>query len=285
MVRNVATPAARATGTPRLPSLAQLSWARTRIELKLFFRNTDQVFFTFLLPVLFLVLFSSVFSGKIDAGPGRTIEFPTYFLPGIIASGVMSTTFANLAISISIERNEGLLKRLAGTPLPRAAFFTGRLAMAVVVTVVQTTIMLVIGIAAYGVDTPPTAERWGVFVVVLVLAAAVGAVLGIAYTRLIRNARSAAAVVQPPFLVLQFISGVFFRYSDVPDWLQAVAAVFPLRWMAEGFRYAFLPDWFGQFEYGDTWGWKLPVSILCGWLVAGFVLALRFFRWDRQSDR
>ena len=107
---------------------------------------------------------------------------------------------------------------------------------------------------------------------------------GIAYTRLVPNANAAPAVVQPPFLVLQFISGVFVRYNEVPGWLRTVASVFPLRWMSEGLRYAFLPDEFGKFEYGDSWGWQWPLAVLSAWLVVGFLLALVFFRWDREGS-
>ncbi len=269
----------------RLPGTVRLGLARTVIEVKQFTRIPAQVFFTFTLPVLFLVIFASVFRGDIDGPPGRSISFVQYFLPGIIASGVVSATFAALAMSISVERGEGLLKRLAGTPLPKASYIFGKLGLAVVVTVVQTAIMLALGVIAFGASFPDGPARWGVFVTVLVLAAAVGSVLGIAYTRVIRNASAAPAIVQPPFLVLQFISGIFFRWNELPGWLQAVATVFPMRWMAEGFRYAFLPDWFGEAEYGAGWGWERPVLVLAGWLVLGVVLALRFFRWDRNTDR
>jgi ABC-2 type transport system permease protein len=123
------------------------------------------------------------------------------------------------------------------------------------------------------------------FVYVLVVSAALGSALGIAMTRLVPNAKAAAPIVQAPFLVLQFISGVFFMWQNIPFWLQAIATIFPLRWMAQGFRYAFLPDWFGEAEYGASWGWQLPVAVLAGWLVLSFVLALVFFRWDRGADR
>ena len=264
--------------------LLRLSFARFVIEVKVFTRIPAQVFFSFLLPVLFLIVFGAVFSGGIEAGDGREVDFIQYFLPGIIASGVMSTTFANLAMAISVEQHEGLLKRLAGTPLPKAAYLAGKVAAAVALTVAQTALMLAVGVIAFGVDLPDGLARWGVFLLVLFFAAAVGAALGVAYTRLIRKAGSAPAIVQPPFLVLQFISGVFFRWQDLPPWLQGVASVFPLRWMAEGFRYAFLPDWFGQAEYGSGWGWERPLAILALWMVAAFVLAMAFFRWDRQRD-
>jgi ABC-2 type transport system permease protein len=259
-----------------------LSWSV--IELKLFFRVPAQVFFTFTLPILFLFIFAAIFSGDVDAGPGRSVSFVQYFLPGIIASGVMSATFANLAMSIAVQQHEGLLKRLAGTPFPRNAYFIGKCGEAVVVTVIQTALMLAIAVLVYGAHLPDGLARWATFVVVLIVAAATGATLGIAYTRLIPNASAAPAVVQPPFLILQFISGVFVRYNQVPAWLRDIASLFPLRWMSEGFRYAFLPDWFGQFEYGDSWGWQWPIAVLSGWLLLAFALAIVFFRWDREAS-
>ncbi|MGE5596572.1 MAG: ABC transporter permease [Hyphomicrobiales bacterium] len=270
------------SAAPHFPPLLRLSWNRLVVETKIFFRSPEQVFFTFSLPVLLLLLFGAVFSGDIDVDETHSIDFTTYFLPGIIAMGVMSTTFVNLAMSLSVEQKDGLLKRLAGTPLPRSAFFIGRIGSALLVTAIQTALMLAVGRLAFDVGLPATGERWAVFLVLLVLASGVGAVSGIAYTRIIRDARTAAAIVQPPFLVLQFISGVFFRYADVPGWLQAIASVFPLRWIAQGFRYAFLPDRMGEVEYSSTWGWQWPLGITALWLVVSFVLALRFFRWDRQ---
>ncbi len=269
----------------KMPSLLSLSWGRTLIEIKMFWRIPEQVFFTFALPVLFLILFSTVFSGDIEIDKTHKIAFARYFIPGIISSGVVGTTFANLAMSISVAQHEGLLKRLAGTPLPRAAYFAGKLGMCVVLTAGQTAIMLAIGILAFGAKLPVSAERWGVFVGILILAAAVGAALGIAYTRIIRDGKAAAAMVQPPFLILQFISGVYFRYADIPTWLQTVAKFFPLYWIALGFRYAFLPDWLGQSEYGAAdWGWTRPTIVLSIWLVVAFVACLKFFKWDRGQD-
>jgi ABC-2 type transport system permease protein len=269
----------------RLPSLARLGWGRTVVELKQFWRNPAQVFFTFLLPVLFLVIFSSVFGNQEVSGPPgeAPLNFKNYFIPGIIAAGVMSTTFANLATSISMEQSIGMLKRLSGTPLPREAYFIGKVGMVVTVTAAQTAIMLGLGFAFFGVELPLDATHWAVFMWVFVLGTASCSVLGIAYTRLIPNGNAASAIVQPPYLVLQFISGVFFRYAEIPGWMQAVGAVFPLKWMAQGMRYAFTPGWLGKEEYGN---WDLPrVAIVLGaWTVAGFVLAILLFRWNRGSE-
>jgi ABC-2 type transport system permease protein len=267
-----------------LPPALRLGWSRAVIDIKQFVRIPEQVFFTFALPVMFLVLFSSVFSGDIVDDPGRELPFIQYFLPGIIALGVASSTFANLAMSISVEQHEGLLKRLAGTPLPKRAFFIGRVTSSVLITATQTALLLAIGFLLFDVQAPDGPGRWLMFAYTLLVAAALGSALGIAMTRLVPNAKAAAPIVQAPFLILQFISGVFFQWESLPGWLQAVATVFPLRWMAQGFRWAFLPDWFGETEYGSSWGWEMPALMLAGWLVISFVLALVFFRWDRTPD-
>lgn len=269
----------------RRPSLVSLSLGRFVIEMKLFLREPEQVFFTFSLPVMFLVLFSAIFSGEIDPGPGgQNVSFAQYFLPGMIASGVMATTFTNIAMTAAIDQHQGLLKLLSGTPLPRSAYLIGKVLGAAALTIAQTALMLAIGLAAYDVSLPSGLERWAAFLVVLVVSAAIGCLLGLAYTRLIRTAQSAGATVQLPFLLLQFISGVYIQYEAIPSGLKAVASVFPLRWLAQGLRYAFLPDWIGEREYGSTWGWEWPIGVLLLWLVVSFVLASMFFRWNRQRD-
>jgi ABC-2 type transport system permease protein len=243
------------TPAPALPSFMSYARSRTRVELQTFMRNPQQMFFTFSLPVMLLILFSAVFGNENLGGPvdKTQVKFAQYFLPGIIASGIMSTTFLNVASAVSLSQHEGLLKRLSGTPLPRSAYFTGKLVAAAVITVIQTALMLGVGILAYDSKLPADAGRWAAFGVMLLAGAGTGCLLGLAYTRLI-------------------------------PWLQAAASIFPLRWIAEGLRYAFLPDWFGESEYGTaTWGWQWPTIVLLGWLVLAFILARMFFKWDRTQ--
>jgi len=268
-----------------LARTARLGWLRVLAELRAFFRTPELVFFTFLLPVLFVVIFSTVFSGDIQGPPGaKPVPFSQYFVAGMIAAGIMSTTFTSLATTISIEQRDGLLKRLAGTPLPRASYFIGKLGVALVTSVIQAAIILAIGIAAFGMEAPASFEKWIVFAWVFVLGVASCSLLGIAYTRLIRDASSAAAVIQPPYLTLQFISGVFFKFGEVPGWLQAIASLFPLRWMAQGFRYVFLPDWVAADDYGGHWHLDWVALVLVAWLLGSAVLSMLFFRWNVQAE-
>lgn len=263
---------------------ARLSFERVKIELKTFFRSPDQVFFTFLLPVLFVVIFSTIFSGEIEGPPGsERVEFAQYFVPGMIATGIVSATFANLAMVIPIEQQEGLLRRLSGTPLPRSAYFAGKIGLALTVAFLDVVLILGIGLLFYGVELPTDPLKWLVFGAVFVLGVASCSLLGIAYTRLIRSGVSASAIVQPPYLVLQFISGVFLQYSEVPSGLKMVASIFPLKWMVQGLRYVFLPEWVARDDYGGGWNVDQVLLVLAGWFVLSFVLARYFFRWNREQ--
>ena len=247
-------PATR-TFRPNAPSRhIRLASERTRIELLTFFRTPEQVFFTFLLPVLFVIIFSTIFSGEIDGPPGaETVQFSQYFVPGMIATGIVSATFASLAMTVSLEQSEGMLRRLSGTPLPKSAYFAGKVGLALTTSALEVVLILGIGVIAYGVDLPTDPLKWLVFGAVFFLGVASCSLLGIAYTRLIKVGSSAPAIVQPPYLILQFISGVFLQYNQVPSFLKAVASIFPLKWMVQGYRYVFLPEWVAQDDYGGGW--------------------------------
>ncbi len=263
----------------RLPSTATLALARTGVELKQFFRERDHVIFTFAFPLILLFIFGSVFSD--DIAPG--VSFTQYFAAGMIASGVMLSSFQSLAISLAIERDDGTLKRLQGTPLPPAAFFLGKIGLVLITSLVQAALLLSIGALAFSLNLPTSPSLWARFAWVFVLGTAAGTVLGIAYSSLARSSKSAPAVVSPVVIVLQFISGVFFVFTDLPTWMQAIGSVFPLKWLAQGMRSVFLPSSFGKLEAAGSWQLGLTALILAAWTVAGLVLCMRTFRWQRAD--
>jgi len=281
-----ATPGrAPAPSTPaapgRLPSLLSTSLARTRMELRSTLRQRDAVIFNLAFPVIFLFIFGSVFGD--DVAPG--ISFTQYFTAGMAASGILLVSFQSLAISIAVERDDGTLKRLEGTPMPRAAYFLGKVGLVVVTGGAQLAVLLAAARLAFDVPLPDTAQRWWTLAWVAVLGAAAGTLLGIAYSSIPSSGSSASAVVAPVVLVLQFISGVFFVYSQLPGWMQDVAAVFPLKWLAQGFRAALLPDSMAAAEVGGGWELGTTALVLVAWTVVGLVLCRTTFRWRRRSDR
>lgn len=266
---------------PRMPGLARVGGSRAVVELKGFFRNRQSLVFTFSLPVLLLLLFGTIFKGTV----GTTgVPLKQVFTAGIVASGVMSVSFSSLAISIAIERDDGTLRRLAATPMPKAAYFVGKLAMVLVGGVCEVAVLLGVGVAFFGLSLPDSPTRWATLVWVFVLGIVSCSLLGIAYSRLAPNGKSAPAVVQPPYLALQFISGVYFLYSDLPKVLQTVAAFFPLKWMAQGLRSALLPDRFATTEVTHHWERGHVALVLGVWCVVGFALSAATFRWRTRRD-
>lgn len=259
-----------------IPGLLVAARQRSAVELKSFFRNTQSMVFTLMLPVLLLVVFGTIFSGTIE---GTNTDFKQYFVAGIIAAGVMSTAFTGLAINVALEREMGLIRRLASSPMPKGAYFLGKVVLVAVTSVLETIILVAIGAGFFGLSIPTDPNHWAVFAGVLVLGTAACSLCGLAYTALIPSAASASAVVTPPFLVLQFISGVFFPFNELPGWMQSVASIFPLKWMTQGFRYVFLPDEFQVVESGGTWDLTSVALMLGLWIFVGGALTMMTFRW------
>ena len=208
-----------ALGSP-LSRLVRIGVARGHVELLQFSRERDSMVFIFGFPIILLLIFGSVFDDEIAPG----VSFRQYFTAGMIASGLMITSFQSLAIQIAIERDDGTLHRLAGTPMPKGAFFLGKIILVVATATVQTMLLLTMGALFFGLDLPTDPERWVTFAWLSLLGAATFTLLGIAASGVPRSGRSASAVISPIVIVGQFISGVFFVYNDLPPWMQQIAA-------------------------------------------------------------
>jgi len=265
--------------TSRQPSALRVGLKRGSVELRQFMRERDAVVFGLLFPVGLMVLFASIFSGEIE---NTGVDVRQVFVAGMIAAGIMSTSFQSLAISIAIERDDGTLKRLAGTPMPRASYFIGKVVL--VTGIVETALLLGIGTVFFGLDLPSSAQRWIIFGWVFALSLIACALLGIAMASVPRSGRAAAAVVTPPFILLQFISGVFIPFTELPTGLQQLASAFPLKWMCQGLRSVFLPDSFVGQEPAGSWEHGTIALMLLAWCMGGLVLCLRTFRWKGRRD-
>lgn len=262
-------------------------WAITRdrvaIELKEFMRTREQMIFIFFFPMIFLVLFGMIFGTDDLYGTG--VSFGQYFLAGMIATGILNTGFQSLAISIALDRDEDVLKRMHATPLPASSYFAGMIIRVVLVSLVQIAILIAMGVVLYDVDLPTTASAWWTFTWVFLLGTGASTALGIAVSSLLRTGRAASAILTPVVLVLQFTSGVFVVFTQLPSWMQTFAEVFPLKWLAQGMRSVFLPEHFAAVEASGSWQHGASAIILGLWLVVALVVAVRTFRWLRVEDR
>ncbi|WP_225733619.1 ABC transporter permease [Pseudoclavibacter sp. CFCC 13611] len=264
---------------PHRPSLAALALARIGVELRSYRRQPDTVFFTFLFPVMMLCIFATAFS-NLSFGPDDLgLTAAGYYLPAMLASGVLLSGFQNLGSDLAVERYDGTRRRLALTPLPVAAYLLGKLGLVLITALVQAVLLIAVARFAFDVPLPDSWSAWTTLIWVFLLGLGTSVVLGFLVSYLPRSAKSATAVILPPVLILQFVSGVYLQFSQLPEWLQNVASVFPLKWIAQGFRAALLPDQFAVLERGEAWHLGLVATVLAVWFVSGLVVTLLTFRW------
>jgi ABC-2 type transport system permease protein len=264
-------------------SALTLGLDRTGLELKMYSREKEAVFFSFLFPILLLSLFSTIFSSQFeDSVASGGMSAGQFFLPGMLSAGILLTSFQTMALSVATERDDGSLKRLRATPMPPVAYFLGKVGLVGVTSVLQTVLLLAVAALAFGVDLPTEPDRWAVFAVVFTLGIFCGTVLGIAYSSL-ASSRSIGAVVIGPMIVLQFVSGVYIAFDDVPPWLQQVAALFPLKWIAQGMRSVFFPAEMASAEMAGRWETGRTCLVLLAWGIGGLVLCVTTFRWFKRG--
>lgn len=262
----------------------KLGLSRIRYEVITYFRQGDAVFFSFLFPLVMLTIFSVAFSEQKYGPESAPVSAAAFYLPGMLAAGLLLSGLQNLAIDIAGEKGDGTLKRFAGTPLPVLSYFIGKIGQVFATGILQAAMLLLVARVVFQVELPTDPEKWATFAWVFLLGVSTSAILGIALSGLPRTGKSATAVIIPIALVLQFISGVYLGFSQLPGWLQNVASIFPLKWMAQGMRSVFLPENFASLEQGGTWDLSGVLVVTAIWLVVGLALTRMTFRWIRKDS-
>jgi ABC-2 type transport system permease protein len=244
-----------------------------RYDMLAFLRNRQSRFFTLALPVLFLVIFASVFGGRnrsVLVAGGR-IQTSVYYVPGIVALGIIAAAFVNLVISVTAQREAGVLKRRRATPVPAAAIIAGRALTAVVVALGIAAVLLGIGWVGYDAHVP--AHTAPALIVTIVVGALSFCCLGFALASVIRDEDAAQPITQAVMLPLYFISGIFVAITALPNWLVDIARLFPVRHLASALLVAYNPHTTGAgFAAGD-------LLVVAAWGAAGLAVALRRFSW------
>jgi ABC-2 type transport system permease protein len=246
-------------------TLSQVSYVN-----KAFWRNPSRAFFTFAFPLMFLIIFTALLGNSTVHLGHQTITTSTYYVSAMAAFGLITACYSNIAMTMTFQRESGILKRVHGTPLPGAAFLGARVIHALLVGVLLVVITAGFGAAFYDVTVPSglTLVR---FLVMLVVGAMAFCALGLAVSGFVPNADAAPAVVNASILPLLFLSGIFVPFGNsTPDWIVWIARIFPVRHFAAGMQAGFL---------GTTFHWS-DVLVVALWGVAGLLVAMRWFRWE-----
>ena len=243
-----------------------IAYRQWRLERRMFWRNPTAAFFSFVLPLLFLFLFGAIFSGDQE-----TLDV---IVPGILGLSVMSTTFNALAMNITFLREEGVLKRIHGTPMPPVSYLAGVAANAVSNAGFQLVIVVLAGRLFFGIGWP---KDWLELAVFAVVGVATLAALGVAFSHVIPNFDAAPAYTNIVFLPVIFISGVFYDVDTAPQFLTDIARVLPLTHVIDGFSAAMVTGASLSDHAGD-------LAVVAAWGVVGAVFAVRGFSWESRRS-
>ena len=252
----------------------RLALRQVRYENAIFWRNAIAAFFTVAMPLLFLVIFNMLFGGGQLPAQGGAISLATFYVPGIIGMAVIGACFTNIAMGVAIARDNGLLKRFRGTPLPSASLLWGKVLHSTMLALGLVAVVVAAGALFYDVAIP--GQTLAALIVALALGSATFCALGVAMTVAIPNADAAPAIVNAVVLPLMFVSDLFIPMHNAPEWLNVLASAFPVRHFAQALHTAFNPH-----ETGLGFAWQ-HLAALAAWLALGVVVATCWFRWESR---
>jgi ABC-2 type transport system permease protein len=243
---------------------------QVRWEQKSYWRNPAAAAFTFAFPLVFLVIFTALNGNDTVDLPGGQVKFAQYYVPAIIAFGLNSACYTNLAFTICIRREGGLLKRARGTPLSPVVYMCGIVGNVIVVALILTSLIVALGVIAYGVTFP---GRYFALLIAIVVGAFCFSALGIAVSTIVPNEDAAPAIINFILFPLLFISGTFGPVSSSSA-LGRIAVVFPVRHLIQAMVHVFDPF------AGGTGIVATHTLIMIGWGLAALIFSLRRFRWE-----
>jgi ABC-2 type transport system permease protein len=249
-----------------MPDAVTLAWRQYRLERRLFWRNPSAAFFNFLLPLLFLAFFGAIFHGNQHE--------LNVIVPGIAGMAVMSTTFTALAYNMTFLREQGVLKRIRGTPMPSISYLLGIAGNSITNAAIQIAIITVAGRVLFGTGWP---RDWGELILFVAVGVLCFASLGVAFSHAIPNFESTAAYVNAVFLPVIFVSGVFYDAARAPGFLKGIAQALPLKHLIDGLS--------GAMVKGTSVATNVAaLGVIAVWTVLGVALAVRGFSWEQRRS-
>jgi ABC-2 type transport system permease protein len=254
-----------------------LTWQQVRYQNRLFWRTPVAAFFTIAFPLMFLLLFSVLFGTEEFEITGRGMfSVAQFYAPALAVFAAASATYTNIGVGTAIARDEGVLKRFRGTPLPPWTYMAGRIGSGVWIAFIATVVMMTVGVVAFNVNLE--LSKLSAALVTFVVGAACFAALGLALAAASPTGDSAPAVANATILPLAFVSDVFIAMDNPPDWLTAVGNFFPLKHFVRAFQDAFHP-------LVESPGFEFDhLAVIAVWGVVGTLLALKFFTWEPRES-
>ena len=252
------------------PGNLSMIWQQIRYQNKIFWRTPISAFFTLVFPLMFLILFTTIFGN--EEIPDLGVRTAQFFAPGLAAFAAVSASYTNLAIGTAIARDNGILKRVRGTPLPPWIYIAGRIGSAVWIAAIAVVLMMTVGVVFYGVQVP--LDGLPASISAFIVGVSAFAALGMLVAALSPNGDSTPAITNATLLPIAFISDIFIPITDPPRWMELLGDFFPLKPFADAFRDPFNPT---LTDVPFPWG---SLAYMTVWGIVAVIIAVRFFRWE-----
>jgi len=257
-------------------STSQQIWTWFQHHNRTIWRTPIATFFTIALPLVMMVVLSSFIDGSVQyRSDGSSVTFQDYYVPAMAAFAAASATYTNLCVSAALQREQGILKRVRGTPLATWKFFVSSIMSAIWLAFIGAVLLFVVGIALFDVSLDFSQLGW--LAVFFAVGVSAFAVLGMAVSNLASTGQAGSAIANATILPLSFISGLFIPAGEIPVAIEIIGDIFPLKAFGEGMRGAFDPG----LSSGNLWNLLLLVI----WGLAGLFFMLRYFQWVPKAER
>jgi len=251
-------------------------FGQIRYQTTLVVRNRLLAFFSIALPLLLFFMFQIVIHDTIVIG-SRVYTVPQFFGPSLASYGAVTGTYGYLAVSTAATRQEGVLKRLRGTPLPASTYIAGRVGSALVIAGVTSAVLLAITVLFYDLHIALAAVP--AIVVTFVVGACAFGALGLAVAAASPNGDAAVAIANATLLPAAFVSSVFIPLDHPSTLVKVIGSLLPLKPFTLAFQHAVHAQSFtGAFDWAR-------LLVVLGWGIAGTILAVRFFTWEPHTPR
>lgn len=243
-------------------------------ETKMFYRTPIAAFFTIVFPLILLFVFGALFGNEEIEELGVTVA--QYYAPALAVFAAASASYTNIGVFTSFQRDEGILKRVRGTPLPAWIFFVGKIISSVMIAAIAVALMMAVGVLVYGINIYP--RTLPAAIVTFLVGVACFAALGLLVAAVAPSGNAATAIANATLLPIAFFSGLFVPLGeDAPTWLKTLGDIFPLKHFNDAFQKAFLPNTTGaQFDWS-------AIGYMAIWALVALLLALRLFKWETQQ--
>lgn len=253
---------------PRRPSYARLVLTQVRYQTMLLIRSPAGAFFALVMPVMILAALEFLNGQRSIAGASAA----QFFTAAMLAFAVMNAGYIATITGTVIARDDGILKRLRGTPLPPSAYFAGRIGAAALTTALAVAAVLLVGLAFYRIHID--APLIGTMLLTVIVGVLCFSSVGLAATVLVGSTDVALPMAYGSLLPLCFVSDVFLPAGGAPAWLSTAAAVFPVKHLADALESIFVATPGSAVLSGTDLG------VMIAWAAGALAVTVLFFQWE-----